>query len=148
MIKKFKDIETSCKSMGAAMFMFNVCIYMAVRTLSAAFLNIKIYYQIPFAFIIHGIIISMISSALWFLFFGFIKQWCFLPRYLLTLLVLVAFFGLSALIPVINSNAGYYHWIISGFASVFLMGTAFSVANEKTYKNTGKRIVLIWELLK
>ena len=148
MKKNLKDIETSCKSLGAAMFMFTVCIYMAVAALSAAFLNVKVYFQIPFAFIIHGIIISMVSSALWFLFFGFFKRWSFLPRYLLTVLVLMAFFGLSVIIPVINSNVGYNHWIISGFASVFLMGTAFSVANEKNYKNTGKRSVLIWELLK
>ena len=144
--KKNKDIELSCKALGAAMFMLTVVLYMVIGTLYARISGEDFNYHVSFAFLIQGMIVSMLSSLIWIVCFGFIKSWRFFTRYLLLFIVIVAFFVVSILIPIINSAEGYGIWIISGVISTFVFTTAVAVLSEKQRKKTGARSVLLWEL--
>ena len=143
---KHKDMELSGKALGAAMFMASAVLYMVIGTLFTVISGNDFYYHISFAFLIQGMIVSMVSSLMWVVCFGLIKSWNFFARYLLLVAVMVALSGISMLIPVINSTSGYFVWIISGFISMFAFGTAVAVLSEKQLKKTGARSVLLWEL--
>ena len=143
---KYKDIELSGKSLGAAMFMATVCLYMAIGALSARLSGADFYYHIPFVFLVHGVIISLLAAGVWVINFGLIKTKGFGFRFLFTLIILTALFGISIKLPVINSNIGYELWIISGLISTAAFIIGVSVLSEKYLKKTGSRTVLLWEL--
>ena len=142
-----KETELSCKALGAAMFMAAVCLYMAIGAVFASVSGEDFYYHISFVFLIHGMIVSMLSSVLWVLCFGLVKPWGFFCRYLIALIILTALFGLSILMPVINSTEEHFLWIISSLISTLAFGTAIAVLSEKRLRKTGVRSVLLWELI-
>jgi len=43
MKKKYKDLELSSKALGAAMFMFNVCLFMAICALCTAHAELAVF---------------------------------------------------------------------------------------------------------
>ena len=145
-MKNLKKIETSSKSLAAAMFMATVCLYMIIGALISSRMYDVFYYHIPFCFLIQGVVVSLAASAVWMAAFAHGKQWGFFVRYLLAFIVITVLFGASVLIPAINSEAGHLRWLLSSFIVTIGMGTALAVKNEKYFKNTGKRSVLIWEL--
>ena len=144
--KKIKEMELSAKTLGSAMFMATVCLYMGIGALYASASGGDFYYHVSFAFLIQGVAVSLLASAAWVLCFGLIKSWKFFFRYLLNLAILIVIFGISKIIPVISSQNGHFLWIISGFVSTFLFITGVSILCEKNVKKTGIRSVLIWEL--
>ena len=144
--KKMKDMELSAKALGAAIFMATACLYMGIVALYASAYDMDFYYHVPFVFLIHGVAVSLLTSGVWVICFGLIKSWNFCCRYLLNLTILFIVFGISKIIPAINSQNGHFLWIISGFMSTFLFTTGVSVLCEKYLKKTGKRSVLLWEL--
>ena len=146
MKKISKHMEISCQSLGVAIFMCTVCIYMVVVAIFTWISNGDFYFNIPFAFLIQGVAISMMASIVWTLVLGLMKSWVFLARYFLALIILVALLGVSMLIPAINSTTGYFIWIISSFVSLFFFGTALAALSEKHFKKTGDRSVLVWEI--
>jgi len=146
MKKITKEMELSIKALGAAMFMGTVCLHIAIVALFAFISGDNFYYHISFAFLIQGMIASMLASATWALCFGSTKSWRFLAKYLLTTIILVALFAITMLIPAINSTEGHFIWIVSGLISTFAFGTAVAVLSDKHFKKTGSRSVLLWEL--
>jgi len=146
MKKMNKNVELSCKALGAAIFMGIVCLHMGIEALFALISGNNFNYHISFAFLIHGIVISMPASAAWVLCFGSAKPWSFFTRYLLALTVLVALFTITILIPAINSTEGHFTWVVSGIISTFSFGTAIAVFSNKHFRKTGIRSTLIWEI--
>ena len=146
MKKIYKDMELSSKALGAAIFMATVCLYMGIGAINARISEADFNYYIPFAFLIHGVIISLMVSGAWVLCFGLIKTKGFIFRYLFTLITILALYGITLLFPVIISKESYFIWVISSFVSAFLFLTGVSVLNEMLYKKTGARNVLLWEL--
>ena len=146
MKKKFKDLELSSKALGAAMFMFTVCLFMAICALYNAFNEESVNTNIPFALLIHGIIMSLICSSVWILFFGLGEKCGFVSRYLTALVLTGSLFGISMIVPVIKNADGFFFWIVSGFASSFLFGSGIAVLSEIKRKKTGIRSALLWEL--
>jgi len=144
--KKMKDMELSGKALGAAIFMATTCLYMGITALYASANDADFYYHVPFAFLIHGVAVSLLTSGAWVVCFGLIKSWNFCCRYLLNLAILFIVFGSSKIIPIISSQNGHFLWIISGFIATFLFTTGVSVLCEKNLKKTGERSVLLWEL--
>jgi len=139
-------MELSIKALWAAIFMATIFIYLVVGFIMRL-LNVEnFYHHISFAFLIQGLIMSMIGSATWILSFGHNKKSGFLVRYLLPLVILIISFGISMLIPAINSTEWYLLWLASGLLSSLSFGTAIAVLSEKHLKKTGKRSVLLWEL--
>jgi len=141
-----KDMELSAKALGAAIFMATACLYMGIGALYASANNGDFYYHVSFAFLIHGVAVSLLTSGAWVVCFGLINSWNFFCRYLLNLTILIIVFGISKIIPVISSQNGHFLWIISGFISTFFFTTGVSVLCEKYLKKTGERSVLLWEI--
>jgi len=146
MNEKLKKMELSCKALGAAMFMFTVCLYMAIGTVLALVSGNAFYYHISFAFLIQGIAMSLIASSAFVLPFSLSKSWGFLMRYLIALAVLAALFIISMLIPAISAVEGYFVWAISGVISAFVFGTAVAVSSNMHFRKTGSRSALLWEI--
>ena len=140
-----KDMELSCKALGAAMFLGIICAYIAIGAAFAFVSGTDFYYHVSFAFLIQGIAVSMIASAAWVLCFSLAKSWSFLTRYLLVLTISAALFATSMLIPAINATEGLI-WLISGIISTFSFGTGVAILSSKHFKNTGARSTLLWEL--
>ena len=138
MKKMSKEMDTSCKALGAAMFMANVLIFMGVGAAYAFISGSSFYYHIPFAFLIQGLIMAMTASAAWVIFFKVGKQG-FLGRYLSALAVSLALSGISLLIPAINTVTGHFLWIASGLFSILAFGTSVAALNEKEFRATGER---------
>jgi len=141
-----KKIELSCKALGAGMFMGTVCLYMAIGAVFAFVSGESFYYHISFAFLIQGMAVSMIVSAMWVLCFSLAKPWSFLARYLLALIIMAALYTISMLIPVINGTEGHFMWIVSGIISTFAFGTTVAVSSNMLFKKTGSRSALLWEM--
>ena len=146
MKKISKKIELSCKALGAAMFMGTVCLYMALGALFVFVSDAGFYYNISFAFLIQGILVSMIASAVWVLCFSSVKARGFFARYVPAFIGLAALFAASMLIPAIRGTEGYVLWIASGFLSTFAFGTAVAVSGNRYFKKTGTRSALLWEI--
>ena len=146
MDKRIKEMELSAKTLGAAMFMATVCLYMGIGAIYASASGEIFDYHVSFAFLIQGVAVSLLASAAWVLCFGLIKSLSFFIRYLSNLAILVALFGASKFIPVISSQNGHFLWIVCGFVSTFLFITGVSILSEKHIKKTGVRSVLIWEI--
>jgi len=144
--KKLKNIETSCKALGAAMFMFTVCLYMAIGALFALVSDEAFYYHIAFAFIIQGIIVSLVASTVWMLCFLVTKSWGFITRYLLALGIWAVLFVISMLVPIISVIEGHLIWVICSAVSTLIFGTAVAVASNMHFRKTGTRSVLLWEI--
>jgi len=143
MKKMSKEMELSCKALGAAIFMGIVCLYMAIGALLG---GDHFHYHVSFAFLMQGIAVSMLSSAMWVLCFGSANLWRFFTRYLLILVILAVLFAMSMLIPAINAIEGHFIWIISGIISTLAFGTAVAVLSNKRFKKTGTRSTLLWEI--
>ncbi|MCL2376636.1 MAG: hypothetical protein FWC76_04485 [Defluviitaleaceae bacterium] len=146
MTKINKKMELSCKALGAAMFMFTVCLYMAIGALFASMGGEVFNYHISFALLIQGIAVSLVASTAWVLCFSFNKPWGFFTRYIISLVALAALFVISMLIPVVNGAEGHFIWIISGIASTFVFGTAVAVSSNMHFRKTGLRSALLWEI--
>ena len=146
MKKIYKDMELSSKALGAAIFMATVCLYMGIGAINARISGVDFNYYIPFAFLIHGVIISLMVSGAWILCFGMIKAKGFVFRYLLTLIIMLVLYGITFLFPVIISKESSFIWVISSFVSALLFLTGVSALNEMQLKKTGVRSVLLWEL--
>ena len=138
MKKISKEMETSCKALGAAMFMATVLIYMGIGALYAQIYGGHFYYHIPFAFLIQAFIVAMIGSVVWVLSFK-LGSHGFAARYLLALVITLAMFGISLLIPIINGTPGHFLWLISGIFSILAFGTPLAALSEKAFKATGER---------
>ena len=145
-MKNLKKIETSSKSLAAAMFMATVCLYMLIGAVISSRMYDVFYYHIPFSLLIQGVVLSLAASAVWMASFAHSKKWGFFARYLLAFTILALLFGASVLIPAINSETGHLRWLLSSFIATLGMGTALAIKNEKYFKSTGNRSVLIWEL--
>ena len=146
MKKISKSMEVSCQALGAAIFMTTACFYMVAGAIFNWAGSGDFYFHIPLAFLIQGVVISMIASVVWTLLLGVVTSYTFLVRYLLALIVLSALLGVSILIPAINSTTGHFIWIISSFVSIFFFGTALAALSQKHFKKTGVRSVLVWEI--
>ena len=146
MKKVSKHMEISCQSLGAAMFMATVCVYMAAGIIIGWISEKGFQYHTPFVFLLQGVVVSMIASIVWTLFFGLIKSWNFPAKYFSAMAVVAAMLGISMLIPVIKSQPGYFIWIISCFISTIGFGTLLAVFSETYLKKTGERSVLVWEI--
>ena len=146
MKKISKELELSIKALGSAMFMATVCLYLAIGAVLYFVRDANFYYHISFAFLIQGLVVSMAASVTWMMCFESAKSLSFIARYVLALMLLTALFGVSILLPVINSTAGHLLWLLSGFVATFAFGTAIAVLSEKRLKKTGSRSVLLWEL--
>jgi hypothetical protein len=146
MAKMNKEMELNYKTLGASMFLASVCLYMAVGALFAFISSEDFYYQIPFSFLIQGVIVSMSVSIAWTLCFGLDKAWGFLTRYILIFIILLALSGISIVIPSINSIKGHFLWIISCFFASLAFVTGVSVMSIKYKTKTGIRSVLLWEI--
>jgi hypothetical protein len=119
---------------------------MIVGYISTLITGTEFYFSLPFAFILHGVIITLIISGVWVMLFGLNKSWKFIVRYSLFLITLIILYVLSIFNPIMNSIAGYHLWLICSFIVVFGSMTGFSIANEKYFINKGERNVLIWEI--
>ena len=139
-------MELSSKALGAAMFMATVCLYMGIEIIKAKTSDADITCYIPFAFLLHGIVFALMTSGAWVLCFGLIKTKNYIITALLTLIILLIITGVSIVLPVINTKAGYLIWIISCFASSFLFITGVTALYIKLEIKTGIRSVLLWEL--
>ena len=146
MKKKYKNLELSSKALGAAMFMFTVCLFMGICALYNALNEESVNTNIPFALLIHGIILSIMCSGVWVLFFGLGEKCGFVSRYLPALVLTGSLFGISMIIPVIKNADEAFFWIICGFVSTFLFGSGVAVLSEIKRRKTGIRSVLLWEL--
>jgi len=129
------------------MFLGTVFLYMVIGSIFALVSRESFYYHIPFAFLIQGIIKSMVISFVWTLCFSNIKAWGFFKRYLLALMVLVVLAVISMLIPLINGVQWFAIWIISGIISSLIFGTAVAASSNMYHKKTGKRNALLWEII-
>jgi len=146
MKKISKHMEISCQSLGAAMFMAAVCVYMAAGIIIGWASEEGFRYHIPFVFLLQGVVLSMTASIVWTLFFGLIKSWKLPAKYFSAMAVVAALLGISMLIPAINSKPGHFIWIISCFISTIGFGTLLAVFSEAYLKKTGERSVLVWEI--
>ena len=141
-----KETELSIKALWASMFMATICIYIIAGFILRLFDVEDFSHYISFAFLIQGLVISMIGSAAWTLSFGHNKNWRFVARYLLSLAIMAASFAVSMLIPVINAAQWHLLWLICGLFSTIAFGTGIAVFSEKHLKKTGKRSALLWEV--
>ena len=146
MQKVSKHMEISCQSLGAAMFMAAVCVYMVAGIIFGWVSEEGFHYHAPFAFLFQGVVVSMTASIVWTLCFGLIKSWNFLAKYFFAMAVVAALLGMSMLIPAINSQPGNFIWIISCFISTIGFGTLLALFSETHLKKTGERSVLVWEI--
>jgi hypothetical protein len=146
MKKIYKDMELSSKALAAAIFMASVCFYMIIGAIIARSSGVDFNYNVSFAFLIHGVIISLFSSGVWAICFGLIKTKGFILRALLTLILILVFYAVSFLLPVINTKEGYMIWIITSFACTFLFIAGVSALSLILESKTGARSVLLWEL--
>ena len=146
MKKIYKDMELSGKALGAAIFMATVCFYMIIGAITARISGGDFNYYIPFALLIHGVIISLCTSGTWVVCFGLIKNKGNLFRVLSTLIIIFFLYGISLLIPVINTIDGFPLWIIINFVFTFVLISGVSALSLILESKTGTRSVLIWEL--
>jgi len=146
MKKLNKELELSIKALGAAMFMATVCLYLAIGAVLYFIGYDNFYFHVSFALLVQGLIVSMVASATWMVCFESAKPQSFGARYAIAFIILAILFGVSIMLPIINSTTGYLFWLIGGFVSTFAFGTAIAVLSEKHLKKTGKRSVLLWEL--
>ena len=141
-----KHMEVSCQSLGAVMFMAIVCFYMIIGVIVAWVGSDAFYYHIPFAFLIHGVIISMTASIVWTLILGMSSIKSFIMKVALCITTIILLLVASVFVPIINKSDGYIIWMLSCIISLIGFGILLSFYSEKFYKKTGKRSVLIWEI--
>ena len=94
-MKKLMSVVMPVKSFAALIFAGLICLYMVTGVFCDMVLHQTFNYTIPFVFILQGLLLSVLISILWGLFFGdrFIKKWRYLPRlivFALTLIILLA----------------------------------------------------------
>jgi len=141
-----KHMEVSCQSLGAAMFMAIVCIYMIIGAITVWAGNGAFYYHIQFTLLIQGVIISMSASIIWTLFLGMSSIKSLFAKIFLCSMIIMILLGISVLIPAINKSDGYIFWILSCIISLFGFGILLALYSERYYKKTGVRSVLVWEI--
>ena len=118
-------------AMCAAMFMTTVCVYILIGTLISSKIYEVFYYYVPFSFLIHGMVLSMVAASLWLMFFGQKKSLRFLVRFLIVLAILATLYLISTQISVIYSLVGYLRWIWSCYIAILGLGVPFSIMKEK-----------------
>ena len=143
MKKLNKHAELSLKCLGAAIAMATICLYMIAGAVSSWVGGGDFYFHVPFSFLVHGMLVSMIAASVWVVAFGIVKSWGFFARYALFLIISIALYGASLLIPPIN-----FLWVICGFAVALIFCTASAIISENIFQKTGKRSILVWELTK
>jgi phosphatidylserine synthase len=139
-MKKMMAFVLPLKSMAAMIFAGFICLYMGSSILYAVFTGIEFNYSIPFVFILQGLVLSVLISILWELFFSniIIKKWRFFLRHLifeLSLLALLAvcFFTFLA----IPTDWAKLWLLVVGIIGVGII--TISSISEMYYKKTGKR---------
>ncbi|MDR2962503.1 MAG: hypothetical protein LBU90_02510 [Bacteroidales bacterium] len=146
MKKLSREMEVSWQAMAAVTFMVSACLYVIYNLLYVFIQRVEgAHLVVPAAFIIHGVMVSVLYSGAFILCFGMVEHWRGLARYFCALAILLTLFGVSLLIPQIRSNEGLI-WLAALFAVSFPFLTAVSILSEKRHTKTGIRSVLLWEL--
>lgn len=145
-MKKLMSVVIPVKSFAALIFTGLVCLYMVMGSLCAAIMNTPFTYSIPFVFILQGLVLSLVVSALWGVFFSdaLFKKMRYLPRLIIFSIIIMILWAVCLLVFFAIPTAWAKLWlIVAGCVSVAVI--ILSVLAELYFKKTGKRYT---ELLK
>jgi len=103
-------------------------------------LGTPIEYTIPFVFVWEGMILAVLISMLWGVFFGkeVIRTWRYFPRLILFLASLLFLLALCLLVFFAMPTEWAKLWLLVAFA-VCAVIAIISIIGEIHYKTTGKR---------
>ena len=145
-MKKMMQFVMPVKSLAAMVFAGLMCAYMAAGSLYAVITGTPFKYNIPFAFVLEGLMLSIVIAILWIVLLSdtFIKRMRFSPRLILFAVGLAAALGLCFLVFFARHTDWAKLWLIVIGVFVFAV-IALSVLAELYFKATGRRYT---ELLK
>lgn len=129
------------KIFAALMFAGLIGLYVATAILQHLFTGESITSYIPFLYLFHSVILSVVCAILWSvcLHHTLFKKWRFFPRYLLFAALMISLLSFS----LFTFLALPEHWMPSSFFLVlccFTGGiTVFFALNEHMHKKTGER---------
>lgn len=145
-MKKMMSYILPAKTFAAMIFTGFICLYMMTGSIYAVVTGESFDYAIPFAFVLQGLILSLLISLLWAALFNntMDRKLRYFPRLLLFSFALTVAFAVSLLTFVAIPTGWTKIWLIAdGCVAVGVIILSF--ISEVYYKATGKRYT---ELLK
>jgi len=146
-MKRFMSLVLRVKSLAALIFSGLICLYVVAGYLYAALIHKGPFnFTIPFIFVLEGIVLSILISILWGVFFTdeIIKKWRYFPRLVVFCLIMAALLSICVLIFVAApTNWAKLWWIVIGAFTAGVVG--LSVLCEIYFRVTGKRYTEILE---
>ena len=129
------------KTLAAMVFSGLLCLYVAAGYLYAIFIHEGPFnFTVPFVFVLEGLVLSILISILWGVFFTdeFIKKWRYFPRLIVFSLIMMILLSVCVLVFVaIPTYWAKLWWIVIG---AFMAGlVCLSVLCEIYFRATGKR---------
>ena len=148
-MKKAIHFIMQIKTFAALLFAGMICLYMVGGAFVAYALHQPFAFAIPFIFILEGLVLSVLISILWGVFFSglYVKQWRYFPRLVVFSSLLLLIFAMCFLVFfAIHTNWAKLWWIVA--AGIEAGVIALSIVAELYYKTTGKRYTEILQAYK
>jgi len=143
-MRRLVELVMPMKFFAAMIFFGLVALYVVGGVAHSIITNEAIEYAIPFVYILHSMILSLVFSVIWALFFSEEagRRWRFFMRYtlfatIIFLTLIVSFFTFLA-IP-----AEWAAALLLVMLVVFVGATSFLSVNEMYYRKTGERYMEI-----
>jgi len=140
-MKKLMFCLIQIKNTAPWIFAVMVCLYMAGGALYNSIYTDPLFtYAIPFIFLIEGLVLSVLISVLYGVFFGdeIIKKWRYFPRLVLFCVSLIVLLVLSVLVfYTMPTFFAKLWWLVIGCAAAGI--ALLSVIAECHFRITGKR---------
>lgn len=139
-MKKLLNFMMPVKTFAAMIFTGLMCLYMVTGSLYAAILEEPFDYTIPFVFVLQGLVLALLTSALWAVFIGeaVIPKMRYFPRLILFSLSLLFLLAVCFLLFLAIPIAWAKLWLIVTVC-VTAGVIALSILSEVHLKVTGKR---------
>ena len=148
-IKKIMDFAMPMKMLGSMIFAGLIISYMISGVIYAYISGEAFTYAVPFAFILHGLLLAAFTSVFWGLLFSgiIVKKWRFFQRMIVFALSLMALLSVSLLTFVAIPTQWAALWLTVN-ACIGTGLVAFSVVSEIRFKTTGKRYTEVLNIYK
>ena len=139
MMKKIIALSVPLKAFAAMLFSGMMVLYMVSGTVYSLFVEEAFSFSIPFVFALQGLVLSMVISVMWGVFFSdvVIKKWRFFKRYLAFKLSLLPFLALCFFTFLAIPSEWAVPWFIVLLAiMVFIF--VIAALNEVVFRRSGR----------
>jgi len=139
MMKKIIALSVPLKAFAAMLFSGMMILYMVSGTVYSMFIEEVFSFSIPFVFALQGMVLSMVISIMWGVFFSdvVIKKWRFFVRYLAFKLSLLPFLALCFYTFLAIPSQWVVPWFVA-LVTIMLFIFVIAALNEVVLRRAGK----------